>query len=163
MLRFSPNTASSVIYHIHHSLFVDSSLKTKSCLPTAIQHKPATVKVKTLVKLYKRIAIYATGTTKAANVCRPVNLLLEVLRRSQQRNQQRSLLLLATTVKLTRISAQITSGVVLATMACAPPGVRVNAHTTRATAEIVQAMDTSQFAGATGPLTTMPVMHKLLV
>jgi hypothetical protein len=128
-------------------------------LPTAIQHKPATVKVKTLVKLYKRIAIYAIGTTTVTNVCPPVNLLLEVLRRSQQR----SLLLLATTVRLTRISAQITSGVELATTACAPLGVRANAHTTRATTEIVQAMDTSQFVDATGSLTTMPVMHKLLV
>ncbi len=142
---------------------MDSSLKTKPFSPTVTQHNPATVKDKTLVKLYKRIAIYVTGTTTVANACRPVNLRLEVLRRSQQRNQQRSLLLLATTVKLTRISAQITSGVELATTACAPLGVRANAHTTRATTEIVQAMDTSQFADATGPLTTMPVMHKLLV
>jgi hypothetical protein len=142
---------------------VDSSLKTKPFSPTVTQHKPATVKDKTLVKLYKRIAIYAIGTTTVTNVCPPVNPLLEVLRRSQQRNQQRSLLLLATTVKLTRISAQVVSGVQLANMASAPLGVRVNAHTTRATTEIVQVMETSQFADATGPLTKMPVMHKLLV
>ena len=97
------------------------------------------------MKLYKRIAIYAIGTTTVTNVCPPVNLLLEV------------------TVKLTRISAQVASGVKLATAACAPPRVRANAHTTRATTEIVQVMETSQFADATGPLTKMPVMQKLLV
>ena len=113
--------------------------------------------------LYKRIAIYATGT---ANVCRPVNLLLEVLRRSQQRNQQinqqRSLLLLDTTVKLTSISAQVVSGVQLANMASVPLEIRADARTTRDIPEVVQAMGTTQFAGATGTLTKMSVTHKLL-
>ena len=133
---------------------MDSSLKTKSCLPTVTQHKPATVKDKTLVKIYKRIAIYATGITKRTNVCRPTVLLL-----SPQRTQQRNLLLLATAVKLTRkISAQVASGVKQATTAIAP--VRATARTIP---EIVQAKEASQFADATGTLTKMLVKHKLLV